>query len=216
MTAPEVQDKDKQTEQWVWVARIRRTQGRKGEVFAEILTDFPEKFANRKKLWLLSESRTLKSAKPGAPPAPPREIELVESWLHKGGIVLHFAGVDDISAAETLAGLIVAIPLTERTPLNDGEVYIADLVGCTLFDVASGKPVAVGVVEEVDRHSGPVDILIIQGATGEVLIPFAKSYLPNLNIPAKRLEMALPEGLVDLNPPEKVSVMTITPESGSR
>ena len=50
-------------------------------------------------------------------------------------------------------------------------------------------------------------------ATGKA---FAKSYLPNLNIPAKRLEMALPEGLVDLNPPEKVSVMTITPESGSR
>ena len=39
---------------WVWLARIRRPQGRKGEVFAEILTDFPEKFAERKQLWLLT------------------------------------------------------------------------------------------------------------------------------------------------------------------
>ena len=38
---------------WVWLARIKRTQGRKGEVFAEILTDFPEKFAERRQLWLL-------------------------------------------------------------------------------------------------------------------------------------------------------------------
>ena len=38
---------------WVWLARIKRTQGRKGEVFAEVLTDFPEKFAQRRRLWLL-------------------------------------------------------------------------------------------------------------------------------------------------------------------
>ena len=202
-----------QAEQWVWVARIRRTQGRKGEVFAEILTDFPEKFAQRKKLWLLAESRTLKAAALGAAP---REVELLESWLHKGGIVLHFAGVDSITAAEALAGLIVAIPMAERTPLNEGEVYISDLVGCTLFDVASGEPVAVGVVENVDRHSGPVDLLEVQGKTGEILIPFAKSYLRTMDIAAKRIEMALPEGLVDLNPPEKVSVMTITEQSGGK
>jgi len=45
-----------QTQEWVWLARIRRPQGRKGEVFAEILTDFPEKFAQRRQLWLLHQS----------------------------------------------------------------------------------------------------------------------------------------------------------------
>jgi len=39
---------------WVWLARIRRVQGRKGEVLADILTDFPEKFAERKRVWLLT------------------------------------------------------------------------------------------------------------------------------------------------------------------
>ena len=51
-------------------------------------------------------------------------------------MVLHFAGVDSISAAETLTGLIVAIPLAERAALNEDEVYIADLIGCLLIDVA--------------------------------------------------------------------------------
>jgi hypothetical protein len=45
-----------------WLARIRRPQGRKGEVFADILTDFPEKFAERRRLWLLPEGSP---AKPG-------------------------------------------------------------------------------------------------------------------------------------------------------
>jgi len=86
---------------WVWLARIRHTQGRKGEVFADILTDFPEKFAERKRLWLLADSAAI-TARSTAADVSPREVELVNYWLHKGGIVLHFAGVDTISAAETL------------------------------------------------------------------------------------------------------------------
>jgi 16S rRNA processing protein RimM len=179
-------------QQWVSLARIRRTQGRKGEVFADILTDFPEKFADRRRLWLLAEAAS------GAP----REVELVAHWLHKGGIVLHFSGVDSISAAETLSALIVAIPLAERAALSDDEVYIADLIGCTLFDVAGEAPVRVGEIEDVDRSAGPVALLVVSGSTGEVLIPFAKSYLRNLNLAAKRVEMALPEGLANLNAPE--------------
>ncbi len=189
-------------EQWVWLAQIRRPQGRKGEVFADILTDFPEKFAERKRLWLLAEDS---AANAKAAPAPPREIELVAHWRHKGGIVLHFAGVDSISAAEGLDGRIVAIPRVERAPLTDDEVYIADLIGCTLVDVAQkgATPTIVGAIEDVDRTAGPVALLIVRGAAGEILIPFAKSYLRSLDLEARRIEMALPEGLIGLNAPGK-------------
>ncbi|MGD0520303.1 MAG: ribosome maturation factor RimM [Terracidiphilus sp.] len=192
MTAPA---QPEQAAQWVWLARIRRPQGRKGEVFADILTDFPEKFAERRQLWLLHE---------GAPAAAPRQAELQAHWLHKGGIVLHFAGVDSISAAETLAGLIVAIPRADRAALAGDEVYIADLIGCTLYDVADmAVPTPVGQIEDVDRSAGPVALLVVQSATGEILIPFAKSYLRTLDLAAKRVEMALPEGLTGLNAPGK-------------
>jgi 16S rRNA processing protein RimM len=175
---------------WVWLARIRRTQGRKGEVFAEILTDFPEKFAERRRLWLLRESA----------PENPREVELVHHWLHKGGIVLHFGGVDSISDAEKLAGLIVAIPQEERAKLDTDEVYIGDLIGCSLVDVAGTEPRIVGEIDDVDRSAGPVAILVVRGESDdEILIPFAKDYLRRVDVDAKRVEMALPEGLVDLN-----------------
>ena len=106
---------------WVWLAQIRRPQGRKGEVFAEILTDFPEKFAERKQLWLLPALAPAKAgAVAGARPTAqtPRQVELQNHWLHKGGVVLHFAQVDSISAAELLAGMIVAIRPRETTAVN--------------------------------------------------------------------------------------------------
>jgi 16S rRNA processing protein RimM len=183
--------------QWVWLARIRRPQGRKGEVFADILTDFPEKFADRRRLWLISDPDSPRQKANQVP----REAELQAHWLHKGGIVLHFSQSSSISDAETLAGLIVAIPLAERAPLSDDEVYIADLIGCTLFDVAGSAPVEVGRIEEVDRTAGPVALLVVVpvGSQEEILIPFAKSYIRRIDAAARRLEMVLPEGLLDLN-----------------
>jgi 16S rRNA processing protein RimM len=185
---------------WVWLARIRRTQGRKGEVFAEILTDFPEKFAERRRLWLLGDD----SAAPKTPAyASPREVELLHHWLHKGGVVLHFAGVNSISAAEELAGFVVAIPSEQRTAVDQDEVYIGDLIGCVLVDVAPTVPVTAGEIEDVDRSAGPVAMLVVRGTSGdEILIPFAKDYLRRVDVGAKRVEMALPAGLVDLNRPE--------------
>ncbi len=60
---------------WVWLARIRKAQGRKGEVLAEILTDFPEKFAERKRLWLLFRAGTAGETA--------REVALDSHWLNK-------------------------------------------------------------------------------------------------------------------------------------
>jgi 16S rRNA processing protein RimM len=186
-------------EEWVWLALIRRPQGRRGEVFADILTDFPEKFADRRQLWLLrGASGTVGSTSPPVKAAPV-PAELIGHWLHKGGIVLHFAGVDSISAAEELNGLVVAIPRAERVPLGDDEVYIGDLIGCTLIDVTGADPTEIGVIQDVDRTAGPVALLVVKGRSGEVLVPFAKSYLRRVDTTGKRIEMVLPDGLVGLN-----------------
>jgi len=142
---------------WAWLAKIRRPQGRKGEVLAAILTDFPEKFQDRKQLWLLSEA--------GGARESARPVELAHAWLHKGSgsqdIVLHFVGVNSISEAEALAGLVVAIPREERAALGEDEYYAGDLMGCTLIDVACQPERTVGLIEDVDRESGPVPLLIV-------------------------------------------------------
>lgn len=129
----------------------------------------------------------------------PREVELTGHWPHKGGIVLHFAGVDSISAAEELAGRMVAVPRSQRVSLPGDEAYIGDLIGCTLVDVSGPAPVVAGEIEDVDRSAGPVALLVVRGATGELLVPFAKSYLHKVDLASCRVEMALPEGLLELN-----------------
>jgi 16S rRNA processing protein RimM len=172
--------------EWVIVARIVRPQGRHGEALAELLTDFPERFAERKRLFLLS-------AKAAA-----REIELERHWLHQGRIVLKFAGIDSINDVETLRGLEVAIPKTERAPLEDGAVYIADLIGSTLID--SRTTTEIGEIIEVDRESSATPLLVVKNATKqEVLVPFVKAFNPIFDAPEKRLTMELPEGLLELN-----------------
>jgi 16S rRNA processing protein RimM len=186
-----------QPSEWTWLARIRRPQGRKGEIFADILTDFPEKFAERRQLWLLPENVSVGRA------LTPRQVTLVNHWLHKGGVILHFSGVNSISDAETLAGLIVAIPRTQRATLAEDETYIGDLIGCTLVDTTPAEPTVVGEIEDVDRTAGSVALLVVRGSTGEILVPFAKTYVRKIDIQTRRVEMALPEGLADLNAPEK-------------
>ena len=189
-------------EAWVWLARIRRAQGRKGEVLAEILTDFPEKFRERKRVWLLAGSGGTASV---STPVAAHEAELVSHWMHRAGqssdVVLHFAGVNSISDAETLRGMIVAIPRAERASLGEDEYYAGDLIGCLLVDVASEPARNVGVIEDVDRDAGPVALLVVRAdaseAGDEILVPFAKAYLRRVDLEAKRVEMVLPEGLVD-------------------
>jgi 16S rRNA processing protein RimM len=183
---------------WTVLAHVVRPQGRNGELLAEILTDFPERFADRKQLFV---------AKPGsyesAQRIVPQAVTLEHHWLHKGRIVLKFATVNSINDAELLRGLDVILPREERAPLEDDAVYLDDLLGCRVFDVrgeASGR--VVGEIVDVDRDSTAGDLLVVKSEAGaEVLIPFVKAFLRRVDVAAQRIEMDLPEGLLELNAP---------------
>ena len=178
---------------WVLLARLVRPQGRKGEIIAEVYTDFPERFRERPRVFL-APAKTL---------APAREALIEKYWMHQGRVVLKFHGIDSINDAETLRGLDVIVPAEERMPLKDDSVYIGDLVGCHLLDVAGGEAVDVGEIIDVERSQAPApDLLIVRPAarkSGQLLIPFAKSYLVSVDVAEKRITMRLPEGLADLN-----------------
>jgi 16S rRNA processing protein RimM len=189
---------------WIVLAHLLRPQGRKGEVLAELFTDFPERFEDHKRVFL---------AAPGfageATEARPVEVEAF--WLpvgkNEGRVVLHFAGIDTISDAELIAGQDVLVPHWERLALDDESVYVSDLIGCTLYD----GPLPVGVVEDVQfamsadgarRLDNAAPLLAVRSTEGdEVLIPFAKAFLVAVDTDSKRVDMRLPQGLVDVNRP---------------
>jgi 16S rRNA processing protein RimM len=182
--------------EFVTIARVAKTQGRVGEVAATLLTDFPELFATRKKLFALSEAATSSKAPSGTSGPRRRALGLEEHWFHKGMIVLKFAGVDSISDAETLVGSEIQIPLSERATLGNDEFYVSDLIGCTVTD--AGREI--GRIKDVQFGSGEAPLLVIEGEK-EYLVPFAAAYIEKLALEQKRLEMKLPEGMLELDAP---------------
>jgi 16S rRNA processing protein RimM len=194
------------TSQWIVLAQILRPQGRKGEVLADLFTDFPERFDAHPAVWL-APSGFAEQAQ--ADSALARRAEVAGHWLpvgrNAGRVVLHFAGVDTIEQAEVLAGKEVIVPIAERLPLDPGAAYVSDLVGSTVYD----RGVALGIVESVQfptsadgarRLEEAAPLLAITSPDGdEILVPFASAFLVELDLPGKTIRMALPEGLTEIN-----------------
>ena len=180
--------------EFVTIARVAKTQGRHGEVAATLLTDFPELFETRRKLFALGESGS-GNQRGGAQPNR-RKLELDEHWFHKGMVVLKFAGVDSISDAETLVGSEIQIPRSERAALGNDEFYVSDLIGCIVTD--SNREI--GRIKDVQFGSGEAPLLVIEGKK-EYLVPFATAYIEKIALEQKRLEMKLPEGMLELDAP---------------
>lgn len=187
---------------WIVLAHLLRPQGRKGEVLAELFTDFPERFGEQSRVFLAAPG--FDGDETEALPA-----QVAAFWLpvgkNEGRIVLHFANINTISDAESIAGRDVLVPREERLPLQDESVYISELVGCTVYDGSQ----TVGVVEDVQfamtadgarRLDDAAPLLSVASPDGdEVLIPFAKAFLVTVDTDAKRIEMSLPQGLIEIN-----------------
>ena len=179
---------------WVLLARIVRPQGRRGEVLADIFTDFPEHFTERKRLFLRPPA--------GAQAHAMREIRVESHWLHKGRVVLKFAQVDSIADAENLRGFEVVIPREERIPLEGDAIYVSDLLGVRVIDVSGGRAEDAGEITDVEPEGvGPAMLVIRNQAGEELLIPFVRAYLRRMDIGGKRLEMELPMGLLAMQAP---------------
>ena len=136
---------------------------------------------------------------------PVTPILLENSWLHKGKVVLKFAQVDSITAAEGLRGADLVISAAERRPLQSDEIYVSDLIGCECVDVSVNgelSPHVLGTIRDVLRQEQTADLLIVANSDGiEYEIPFAKAYVLKIDLAGRRVEMSLPAGLLDVNAP---------------
>lgn len=174
---------------WVTLARTLRARGRIGEVAAEILTDFPDRLTRLKEVYLWDGTR------------PPRRVAVRRCWLHQDRAIFHFEGCDSISEAEKLTKLDVQVPLEDRAPLPPGRYYITDLIGCAVVERAPGGA-RLGMVKDVQLTGEAVPgapLLVVETAAGELLIPLAEEICVRIDTAARCIEVALPEGLRDIN-----------------
>jgi 16S rRNA processing protein RimM len=173
---------------FITLARVVKTQGRRGEVASEILSDVPGRFSIGMRLLAL----------PRVPDGRRRELEVEELWPHKGLLVLKFVGVDSISEAETLIGCELQVPSSQRSELQAGWNYVSDLVGCEVLD--HGREI--GRIEEVEFGAGEAPLLIVsQAGAKQFEVPFAEAYLDRVDLERKQIRMKLPDGLLEVNAP---------------
>ena len=168
------------------IACVLRPQGRRGEVLAQILSDFPSRFENLPRAFL---------DQPAGPPVP---IAVERTWLHKGKVVLKFSGVDSIDSAESLRGRCILIPREEMIPLPAGQYYLWELEGCRVVVREAAGERMLGTVSEIERIGG-ADLLHVSDGTREVLIPLAESICKRIDPADKLIVVDPPEDLLDLN-----------------
>ena len=197
-----------ESQRWVAVARILRPRGNKGEVAAELLTDFPHRLTQLREAFL-SDNRSQNQ---------PRRQQIKACWLsqnHPGQAVFHFEGVSSISDAEKLRGFDVLLPIEQRVTLPAGQYFISDLIGCLVFESASQEsPVAsspcsmsaapslLGSVTDVQFTGEGVSgtpLLVVDAHESELLIPLAEDICTKIDPAARRIDVLLPEGLRELN-----------------
>ncbi len=197
-----------ETPRWVLVARILRARGNKGEVAAELLTDFPERLTRLREVFVgHSDGKN-----------EPRRVSLQSCWLsqnHRGQAVFHFEGVNSISEAETFRGFEVLLPFEQRVTLPAGQYFVSDLIGCSVFEspilppIVSSSPCSLaeapsllGTVRDVQFPGEEISgtpLLEVETSHGEILIPLAVDICKKIDPAARRIDVLLPEGLRDLN-----------------
>ena len=166
----------------VLIARAVKTHGLKGEVVAELLTDFPERFEDLDEVVLVS------------PGGEQKYVSIEEFWFQKDRVVLKLEGYDDVDAAKQLVGYVFAVPESDRVQLEEDEFYDWELEGCT---VKVGDE-SIGQVRSVMKTGG-TDVLVIGDAAGkERLVPLAAPIVVKIDAAAKTIVVDPPEGLLDL------------------
>ena len=167
----------------VFVARTVRTRGLKGELVADLLTDFPERFETTRVLFGIKAGGELK------------QLELENHWFQNDRIVLKFVGYDTVDAARELIGFEFGVPEADRVELPADEFYDWELEGCAVENQSGTK---IGEVREVIRTGG-VEILAVKvDGKDDALVPLVGSIVVEVDVTRKRIVVDPPEGLLDL------------------
>lgn len=168
-------------EDLVAIAKLIKPRGLRGELVAELLTDFPERFEN------------LEAVIGILPDGTRRELRIEDAWFQKDRVVLRFEGIDSIEQAEGLRNIEICVPESESVELDEDEFFDWQLEGC---EVKTIEGASIGKVREVMRTGG-TENLVVDGDGKEYLIPFAGSICTEIDVEEKLIRVDLPEGLLE-------------------
>ena len=169
-------------DRFVTIARIVKVRGLRGEVAAEVVTDFPERFASTQGVRVLC--------------SPSESWEQIESHrFHNGRVLLKFLNRNSPEQAEELVGGQVQIPEQGRSALPEGSYYESDLIGLRVVQ----DDELMGDVVDLFRTGREGENLVVKGSSGqEFMIPLVREFVRQVDVDKKLIRVSLPSGLVDV------------------
>jgi 16S rRNA processing protein RimM len=172
-----------EAEELISVARIVRPQGRRGEVIADLLTDFPDRFARLGEITVRLSTGEISI------------LKLESSWLHKGRVVFKFGGYEEIAQAEELRDALVLVKRDQLVELPVDTYYDFDLVDCEVITKAA-RPI--GRVTGIQRYGAAPLLAVQDDEKREHLIPLTLNICVEIDVACKRIVIDPPEGLLEL------------------
>lgn len=167
----------------ILVGRVARPHGLRGQVVVNPETDFvEERFRPGSTVWTRSEGRET-------------ALTIASARIQGGRPVIAFDGLPRVEDVEWLSGLELRVPEAALQPLEPGQYYEYQLVGCAVHTLQGAS---IGVVVRVEGGAGG-SRLVVDGRRGEILIPLASDICREIDVAAKRVRIDPPKGLLELN-----------------
>ena len=155
------------------IGRVGAAHGIQGDLRIIPLTDFPERFAALREIMVGDELLHVERVKPQGK-----------------NVLMRFREYAVREEAQRLTGRLLTVARADAAPLDEGEYYVFDIVGLTVYDEANHE---LGTVENVIR-TGSNDVYAVRAEDGhEILIPALRSVVREIDVAGGRMTVRLPE-----------------------
>ena len=151
--------------QYLECAKIINTHGVKGDVKLESLCDSPEVLASLERVYMLDGGKYC-------------EIKMLHASVFKQFVLATLEGVDDMDKAAGMKGTMLYASRDDFF-LEEGDYFIADLIGLPVIDNVSGKNY--GKIADVINR-GASDIYVIKTEGGERMIPAVEEFVKRIDL----------------------------------
>lgn len=152
----------------VVMGKIVAAQGIQGWVKVQTFTEYLDSLLDYD-VWYLGNEAAWQATK------------VLEAKVHGKVVVAKLEGVADRNEAERLKGRLVAVPRAELPEQDEDEYYWSDLIGMT---VRNQQDEVLGTVENL-LETGANDVLVLQGAHGQLMLPFIESVVQDVDLAGK-------------------------------
>lgn len=174
---------------FIAIGKITKTIGIKGNLKIISLTDFPDRFLKLKKIFLFNEvtKQFLLNESDGNYGFEISECKVFDTYIN-----IKFEGYNSIEKSGELKNSILMIDEKKRLKLEDGSFYFYELIGSEIFD----KGVLIGMIVSIVNY-GSGDLFSVIKDDKEILIPFRKEFVKNIDVIKKRIDVELIDGFLE-------------------